>query len=96
MNITTVGKRELKNKLSKYLQQVKEGQTVIITERGKAIGQILPIGVSLPERMRALQAAGFLEWSGRKLSPRRPRIINRGAQSVEEIISEGRNVDSLP
>lgn len=97
MNTTMrVGTRELKNKLSEYLRRVKAGQTIIVTERGKAIGQIIPIGASLEERMRALQAAGFLEWSGKKLKPRQPTIVNRGPKLISEIVSEGRNVDYLP
>lgn len=69
---------------------------MIVTERGRAIGQIIPIGANLEERMKALQAAGFLEWSGKKLKPRQPTIINRGTKPMSEIVSEGRNVDYLP
>ena len=36
----TVGIRDLKAQLSKTIQQVKAGETVIITERGKPIGRI--------------------------------------------------------
>lgn len=97
MNTTMrVGTRELKNKLSEYLRRVKAGETFIVTERGRAIGQIIPIGASLEERMKALQAAGFLEWSGKKLKPRQPTIVNRGAKPISEIVSEGRNLDYLP
>ncbi len=96
MNEMTVGTRELRNKLSAYLRRVKAGQTIIITERGKAIGQILPIEATLEERMKALRASGFLEWSGRKLEPRRATIPHRGSKPVSEIVSEGRDVDYLP
>lgn len=96
MNTMKVGTRELKNKLSEYLRRVKAGQTVIVTERGKAIGQIIPIGASLEEQMKALQEAGFLKWSGKKLRPRKPTILNRGPKPAAEIVSEGRNVDYLP
>lgn len=96
MNTMRVGTRELKNKLSEYLRRVKAGETVIVTERGRAIGQIIPIGANLEERMKALQAAGFLECSGKKLKPRQPTIVNRGPKPISEIVSEGRNVDYLP
>jgi prevent-host-death family protein len=96
MNEITVGTRELKNKRSAYLRRVKAGQTIIVTERGKAIGQILPIEASLEERMKALQTAGFLEWSGRKLEPRWPTVVNRGPKPASELVSEGCDVDYLP
>jgi len=36
-----VGVKEIKNNLSRYLLQVKEGQEVIITERGKPVARII-------------------------------------------------------
>lgn len=95
MNETRVGTRELKNNLSKYLRRVKAGQAIIVTERGRAIGQILPIGATTEERMQALAASGLLEWSGRKLKPRRPTVVNRGPKLASDLVSEGRDVNSL-
>jgi prevent-host-death family protein len=37
-----VGIRELKNKLSLYLEKVKQGEKLAVTERGKIIAYILP------------------------------------------------------
>ncbi|MEW6028846.1 MAG: type II toxin-antitoxin system Phd/YefM family antitoxin [Chloroflexota bacterium] len=96
MKEMTVGTRELKNKLSEYLRRVKAGQTIVVTERGKAIGQIMPVGVTMEERMKALMASGFLEWSGKKLKPHKPTVVNRGPRLASDIVSEGRNVDYLP
>jgi prevent-host-death family protein len=45
----TVGIKELKNQLSKYLQYVKEGEKVIITEHNKIIAEI-----SVPEKKEEL------------------------------------------
>jgi len=47
-----VGTRELKNKLSEYLRRVKAGETIIVTEHGKSIGQIVPIKPTVEERLR--------------------------------------------
>ena len=96
MSELRVGTRELRNKLSAYLRRVKAGETILVTEHGRPIGQILPIEASLQERMKALQAAGFLEWSGQKLKPCQAVVINRGPKAASEIVSEGRNVDYLP
>jgi hypothetical protein len=49
----------------------------------------------LEEKMKALAAAGILEWSGKKLKPRKPTIVNRGPKLASEIVSEGRDVDYL-
>jgi len=38
MKAIHVRSRELKNRLSQYLRRVKAGETVIVTERGKAAG----------------------------------------------------------
>ena len=69
---TSVGIRELKAHLSAYIQHVKNGDIVIITEHGKPVGQIMPIRESIEERMQALIDAGFLLWSGERLQPVEP------------------------
>ncbi|MCI0774033.1 MAG: type II toxin-antitoxin system prevent-host-death family antitoxin, partial [Chloroflexi bacterium] len=38
----SVGIRELKNRLSKYLRAVKAGQTILITDRGRPVGRLIP------------------------------------------------------
>ncbi|MCL2318929.1 MAG: type II toxin-antitoxin system prevent-host-death family antitoxin [Treponema sp.] len=42
----TVGVRDLKNRLSRYLQYVKDGEKVIITEHNKIIAEINLPGAS--------------------------------------------------
>lgn len=39
-----VGVRELRNNLSRYLDRVREGEEVVVTERGRAIARVLPLG----------------------------------------------------
>jgi prevent-host-death family protein len=91
-----IGVRELKAHLSKWLQQVKAGQTVIITERGKPIGQIAPLPASRSERMRALAAVGLIGQMGEKLPPAEPITVNRGPRPISDLISEERDARSLP
>ena len=38
-----VGIRELRDHLSKYLDEVQQGQDVVVTDRGRAIARILPM-----------------------------------------------------
>jgi prevent-host-death family protein len=96
MNGVHVGTRELKTNLSKYLRRVKAGETIIVTERGKEIGQITPVAQSLEQRMKALADAGFLEWNGKKLEARNPVIINNSDKLVSDLVIEDRDVDYLP
>ncbi len=48
-----VGVRELRDGLSKYLAQVKEGETLTITEHGRPIARIAPAGNSVLDRLIA-------------------------------------------
>jgi prevent-host-death family protein len=40
-----VGVRELRNNLSRYLERVRDGEEVVVTDRGRAIARVSPIGV---------------------------------------------------
>src|ERR1039457_4078418 len=59
----TVGVRELKNRLSEYLREVRAGERVLVTDRGKVVaefsspghGQVDP---SIPAGLRALARRG--------------------------------------
>jgi prevent-host-death family protein len=39
-----VGVRELRNNLSRYLDRVRDGNELIVTDRGHAIARVVPIG----------------------------------------------------
>ncbi len=39
-----VGVRELRNNLSRYLERVREGEEVLVTDRGSAVARVLPVG----------------------------------------------------
>jgi prevent-host-death family protein len=39
-----VGVRELRNHLSRYLDRVRDGDEVVITDRGRAIARVVPLG----------------------------------------------------
>jgi prevent-host-death family protein len=90
MSQVTVGIRELKAHLSSYVRQVKLGASVVITERGKPVGRIVPIGPSLETRLQELREAGLAAWSGRRLSPIAPVAVTRGEQMVSDLLLEDR------
>ncbi|MGH8246788.1 MAG: type II toxin-antitoxin system Phd/YefM family antitoxin [Gammaproteobacteria bacterium] len=86
----TVGVRELKSRLSEYLRQVKAGRTIVITERGKTVGRIVPANQSLEEKMQAMVRAGLAEWNGQRLKPMKPVARVKEGYSVAQIIIDDR------
>ena len=90
MRETTVGVRELKTQLSKYLRQVKAGHTIVITEHGQAVGRIVPAEESLDDRLQAMVKAGLAQWNGKKFNPGKPVARTRGPRSVSDLLIEDR------
>lgn len=63
MRMLSVGVREAKINLSKLLKRVMQGQEVIITDRGKPVGKIVPVPqdhLSLAERIKKMEEQGLL------------------------------------
>jgi prevent-host-death family protein len=76
--MTTVGVKELKNRLSEYLRRVADGERVIVTERGRPVATL----AGIDERRAATEAwrlvqEGLASWGGGKprgsADPPRPR-----------------------
>jgi len=61
----TVGVRDLKARLSDYLRRARRGRRIVVTDRGRQVAAIVPVG---PERnaLEDLIAAGKVKWSGKK------------------------------
>jgi prevent-host-death family protein len=90
MTQMTVGIRELKARLSNYVQQVKAGATLVITEHGKPVGRIVPVQPSLEVRLHELRQTGLIAWSGRKLTRRSPAARLNGQKTVADLLLEDR------
>ncbi len=95
MTLPKIGARELRSNLSEYLRRVKAGETIIVTERGKAIGQIVPVQPTVNGKLQAVVDAGLAEWNGKKVKPGKPVAINRGKKQVSDLVAEDRDVDYL-
>ena len=64
MQSASVGIRDAKMHLSKYLKMVQQGTEVIITDRGRPVGKIIPIhtkDLPLKERIKRMEAQGRIE-----------------------------------
>jgi prevent-host-death family protein len=83
-----VGVRELKNSLSRYLKRVKDGETIVVTERGRPVARILPADV--PDRIVRLMAEGRVSWSGRPFGPPEHVIRPRPGRPFSEYVAEDR------
>jgi len=90
MSEVRVGTRELKNKLSEYIRRVKKGQTVIVTERGNVVAQLIPPQQSIEERIWAMVDAGLAEWNGKRPKSYQPKVVNRSGKLMSDIILEDR------
>src|SRR5262245_49266197 len=61
----TVGVRELKNRLSEYLRQVRAGESVLVTDRGEVVAELTSPGresvdSSVPSALVALARRGLV------------------------------------
>jgi len=92
MSEKKVGVRMLKAKLSSYLQEVKNGHTVLITERGRPVGRITPAFESVEDKTQLLVRTGVASWSGRRLKPGRPVArLKPGGKTLAAIVVENRD-----
>lgn len=46
----SVGLRELKNRLSEYIREVRSGEGVLVTDRGEVVAELIPPGQGAHER----------------------------------------------
>ncbi|HEU4386655.1 MAG TPA: type II toxin-antitoxin system prevent-host-death family antitoxin [Blastocatellia bacterium] len=53
----TVGIAELKNNLSRYLDEVKRGREILIKDRNRPVARIVPLGLSDDEETELLALA---------------------------------------
>jgi prevent-host-death family protein len=62
----------LKASLSEYLSRVRAGEEILVTDRGKPIAKVVPLGrdeVKIPPELLALEQAGLAAIGGMKLPP---------------------------
>ena len=74
--MASVGVRDLRNNLSRYLRRIREGESLVITDHGEPIGELAPTARGRgAELARALVRKGMATWSGGKPKglPRAPR-----------------------
>jgi prevent-host-death family protein len=86
----TVGVRELKENLSRYLRKVKSGERIIITDRKKEVAVIVPRGEEKDEeKIIQMIQRGVAHWTGGKPKGLSKRITLKG-KAVSKIVLEDR------
>jgi prevent-host-death family protein len=97
--VKTVAVSELKSLLSKYLSQVKAGEEVVITDRGKPIAKLIPISradMDISAHLMTLERAGLARIGKTSLPggfwsmPRPKDKQGRALQSLLQEREEGR------
>lgn len=75
------GVREVKNKLSEYLRLVAEGETVLVTDRGRVVAQLAPPPTHAPPALSEDAALRRLASAGKVRLPR-GKVPSPGAGPV--------------
>lgn len=83
-----VGIRALKESLSSYVDRVKRGETLTVTEHGKPVAKLVPAGV--PAGLEGLVAEGRLRWPLERPAFRSPHVRLRGDKTAAEYVVEDR------
>lgn len=79
-----------------YLDRVKCGETIVLTDRGKPVGRLVPEAAPLPEdapiedKLWAMVRAGKASWSGKKLQPYTPVIKAPAGFSLSDAVLQER------
>ena len=90
----TVGTRELKNRLSRYLGLVRRGETVIVTTRGETVAHLVPPNPEprtpdgLDGILKRLEAEGHLRRGTRPF--RRIMPTKTKGKSASQMVREDR------
>ena len=89
-----VGSREFKNRLGRYLRAVRQGKTLIVTDRGKAVAKVSPpdddsaTGPTLDEVFKKLEADGLVRLGKRPL--KKFKALPSSGKPASEMIIEDR------
>jgi len=91
----SVGLRELKNRLSEYIRQVRSGEGVVVTDRGEVVAKLIPPGQGVEGRgvasgLEVLARRGQLTLGASNdaaLYPKLPPLHKRG-RAIELLAEE--------
>jgi prevent-host-death family protein len=82
---------QTKNQLSALLDQVRQGETVVITDHDRPVAQITPVttGEAAADGLVALERKGFVRrGGGRRCALADPAIPRNGASALAALLDE--------
>ena len=94
METTKVGIREAKIHLSRLIKYVMNGYEVILTDRGRPVGKIVPIeteSLPLEARIQRLEDRGVIKPIGKRLRKKTPLPIPIPDDLAQKYLKEDRN-----
>ncbi len=89
-----VGSRELKTRLGTYLNRVRTGETIIVTDRDEPVAELRPIGSDGQPRNIALEklvAKGLVSLPTQRSPARFTAVRARGASAASAVTSDRRD-----
>lgn len=91
MERTVVGARELKTRLGAYLRRVREGRTLLVTERGEPVAELRPLQAdkSLTKVLAKLSSTRAVTLPHRKVMAAFRPIQSRG-RPLSDAVREDR------
>jgi prevent-host-death family protein len=94
MQPISIGIREAKINLSKLLKNVQKGEEIIITDRGKPVGKIVPVtqeSLSLAERINRLERQGWIAPQKKEKQGPLPSPLPLPDEIAQKYLEEDRN-----
>ena len=82
-----IGLRQLKTRLSEYVNRCRDGEHIIITDRGREIAELVPLS-DARRAMNKLRSAGRVQWNGGK--PKGLRGYSVRGKPISETVLEDR------
>lgn len=94
MRPISIGIRDAKINLSKLLKEVQKGAEVIITDRDKPVGRIVPVStepLSLAKRIESLVREGLIQLAKKKKIKRLPPPLPLPGELARKMLEEDRS-----
>ncbi|MDN5327287.1 MAG: hypothetical protein PWP41_1983 [Moorella sp. (in: firmicutes)] len=85
-----IGIRKMKAFMSQYIKRVKEGETLIITVRGRPVARLVPIENKIPSGITTMLDKGLASWAGGKPLGTNQYLPVKKGHSIARIVEEDR------
>lgn len=89
--MASVGVKQLRDHLTRYLRRARKGEEVVITDRGEPVAELIPLPPSaVAARAWALVRQGRARWSGGKPRGAARAPKPRGGSVADAVIEDRR------